>query len=170
MRALRFLLSILVALLAQASAFGSEGAVQLRKQAGPLLITVFGSPAPPSAGPVEISLFIQDRNTLESVSDADVSLILRAEASGTQIRAKATPQQARNKLRYAAPVNLAESGKWRIDVTARRRGPCTETDGVIEVAPTPTLLMSISYWGYVAFLPLLIGAVVVHGWLIPQKR
>ena len=114
MRALRFLLPLLVALLAQASAFGSGGAVQLR--------------------------------------------------------AKATREQARNKLRYAAPVNLEESGKWRIDVTALHRGTCTETDGVIEVAPTPTLLMTISYWGYVAFLPLLIGAVVVHGWLIPRKR
>jgi hypothetical protein len=39
---------------------------------------------------------------------------------------------------------------------------------VLEMAPSP--VMVISYWGYVAFLPMLIVAFVIHGWLIRPKR
>jgi hypothetical protein len=34
----------------------------------------------------------------------------------------------------------------------------------------PTLLMVVSYWGYLAFLPLMVVAVLVHGWLIRPKE
>jgi len=34
----------------------------------------------------------------------------------------------------------------------------------------PTPIMVISYWGYVAFLPALIVAFVINGWLIRPKR
>jgi hypothetical protein len=33
----------------------------------------------------------------------------------------------------------------------------------------PTLTMMISYWGYVSFLPVMIVALVVQGWLMPRK-
>jgi hypothetical protein len=39
---------------------------------------------------------------------------------------------------------------------------------VVEMAPTP--VMVISYWGYIAFLPVFIVAFVIHGWLIRPKR
>jgi hypothetical protein len=39
---------------------------------------------------------------------------------------------------------------------------------VVEMALTP--VMVISYWGYVAFLPVFIVAFVIHGWLIRPKR
>ena len=39
---------------------------------------------------------------------------------------------------------------------------------LVEMAPTP--VMVISYWGYVAFLPVFIVAFVIHGWLIRPKR
>ena len=34
----------------------------------------------------------------------------------------------------------------------------------------PTQVMVVSYWGYVAFLPVMIAALVVHGWLIRRKE
>ena len=34
----------------------------------------------------------------------------------------------------------------------------------------PTPVMVISYWGYVAFLPVMIAALAVHGWLIRRKE
>jgi hypothetical protein len=97
-------------MLAQASALADGGTVQLRQDAGPFVITVFTSPAPLSAGPVDISLLLQNRNGLEPVLDANVSLLLRANASGSEIRARPTREQAQNKLLYAAPVTFAESG------------------------------------------------------------
>ena len=163
----RKLLLPVVITLAQATAFADGGTVQLRKEAGALVITVFSSPAPLSAGPVDISLLVQNRNGLEPVLDANVSLLLRAEASGTEIQARPTREQAQNKLLYAAPVTLAESGKWQLAITILRNGERTDATGTIGVAPTPAMVAS--YWGYIAFPPVLIVAFVVNGWLIRRK-
>jgi hypothetical protein len=46
--------------------------------------------------------------------------------------------------------------------------PIALAAAVIEMAPNP--VMVISYWGYVAFLPVFIVAFVIHGWLIRPKR
>src|SRR5260370_621938 len=94
----RYTLLVLVCMLAQATVFADGGLVQLRKEAGAFVITVFTSPAPLSAGPVDISLLLQNRNGLEPVLDASVSLLLRADASSTELRARATREQAQNKL------------------------------------------------------------------------
>ena len=74
-----FNLSVSILLmLAQAIALADGGAVELRKEAGAFVITVFTSPAPLSSGPVDVSLLLQNRNGLEPLLDADVSLLLRA--------------------------------------------------------------------------------------------
>ena len=46
--------------------------------------------------------------------------------------------------------------------------PIALAAAVVEMAPTP--VMVISYWGYVAFLPVFIVAVVIPGWLIRPQR
>jgi hypothetical protein len=154
-------------LLAQANALADGGAVQLRKEVGPFVITVFTAPAPLSAGPVDISLLLQNRNGLEPVLDASVSLILRSEASGAEIEARPTRERAQNKLLYAAPVTLAESGKWQLDVIILRNGVRTEATGIIDAAPA--FEMASSYWSYIAFPPLMIVLFVVRERLIRRK-
>jgi len=154
-------------ILAQASALADGGAVQLRKEAGPFVITVFTAPAPLSAGPVDISLLLQNRNGLEPVLDANVSLLLRAQDSGSEIRARATREHAQNKLLFAAPITLAESGKWQLTVTIQRNGERTDATGTIAVAPTREMVAS--YWGYIAFPPLIIVLFVIRERLIRRK-
>jgi hypothetical protein len=163
----RKLLLPVVMTLAQATAFADGGTVQLRKEAGALVITVFSSPAPLSAGPVDISLLLQNRNGLEPVLDANVSLLLRADASGTEIQARPTREQAQNKLLYAAPVTLAESGKWQLAITILRNGKRTEATGAIDVASAPE--MAASCWSYIAFPPLVIVVFVVREWLFRRR-
>jgi hypothetical protein len=161
------LLLPVVIILAQATAFADGGTVQLRKEAGALVITVFTSPAPLSAGPADISLLLQNRNGLEPVLDANVSLILRSAASGAEIRAQATREHAQNKLLYAGLVTLAEPGKWQLAVTILRNGERTDATGTIDVAPAPE--MAASYWSYIAFPPLMIVAFVVRERLIRRR-
>jgi hypothetical protein len=151
----------------QPSEFAGGGTVQWRKQAGSLLITVFTAPAHLSAGPVVISLLVQNRNGLEPVLDANVSLLLRADTSTAEIRAQPTREQAQSKLLYAAPVTLAESGKWRLAVTILRNGERTDATGTIDVPPT--LAMVASYWGYIAFPPLMIVAFVGQELLLRRR-
>ena len=156
----------LVIILARATALADGGTVQLREDAGPFVITVFTSPAPLSAGPADISLLLQNRNGLEPVLDATVSLILR-DPSGAEIRARLTREQAQNKLLYAAPATLANPGKWRLDITILKDGQRTGATGTIDVAPAPE--MAASYWSYVAFPPIMIVAFLVRERLIRRK-
>ena len=161
------LLLPLAIILAQASALADGGAVQLRKEAGSFVITVFTAPAHLSAGPVDVSVLVQNRNGLEPVLDATVSLILRSQDSGAETEAHPTRERAQNKLLYAAPVTLAESGKWQINVSILRNGERSGTTGTINVAPA--FEMASSYWTCIAFPPLMIGLFVVRERLIRRK-
>lgn len=156
-----------VMILAQAAAFADGGAVQLRLEAGTLAITVFTSQPPLSAGPVDISLLLQNRDGLEPVLDASISLLLRAQDSDDEIRVHPTREQAQNKLLYAAPVTLGEFGKWQLVATILRNGRRTEATGIIDVAPTREMVAS--YWGYVAFPPFMIVAFFTHKWLLRRR-
>jgi hypothetical protein len=162
------LLFPLVMILAQAAALADGGTVQLRHDAGAFVITVFTSPAPLSAGPADISLLLQNRNGLEPVLDANVSLLLRGNAPGSRIRVRPTREQAQNKLLYAAPVTFAESGKWQLDITILRNGERTGATGTIDVAPAPE--KAASYWSYIALPPLMIVGFVVRERLIRRRK
>src|SRR5438552_1859405 len=111
-----FLLPIMM-LVVQDAAFAGEGAVQLQKEAGALAVTLFTSPTRVTAGPVDIRILLQDRNGLEPVLDADVSILLRADRPRAQIEARASRQHARNHVLYFAPVTLDAPGKWQVTVT-----------------------------------------------------
>jgi len=164
------LFSVLVAgtMLAQTTALADGGAVQWRKEAGGLVITVFASPSPLAAGPADISLLVQNSDGLDPTLDAEVSLILRAEGSSAEVRAPATRENAQNKLLYATPVTLPESGKWDLTVGILRNGQRMEATGTIDVAPAPR--SASSYWSYLAFPPLMVLAFVIRERLIRRRR
>ena len=163
----RFLLPAMI-ICTQATALADGGTVQLREEAGGLVITVFTSPAPLSVDPVDISLLLQNRNGLEPVLDANVSLVFRAADSDIEFWARPTREQARNKLLYAAPVMFSKPGKWQITVTVARNGQETHAVGILEVAPAPH--RTVSYAGYLAFPPLMIVLFVVRERLIRRRQ
>ena len=161
---MRPLLTPALMILAQAAAWADGGTVQLRQEAGDLVITVFTSPGPLTVGPVDISVLLQNRDGLQPVLDATVSLVLRAEASGIELQAQPTREQARNKLLYAALVMFSKPGDWHITVTVARNGIETNAEGILEVAPPPG--RPASYAGYIAFPPVMIGLFMVRERLI----
>jgi hypothetical protein len=158
---------LVVVALAQARAFADGGTVQMRKEAGGVVITVFTSEAPLAVGPVDVSILLQDRDRRAPVLDADVLLLLRRPGSSTEIRARATREQAQNKLLYAAPVTLPESGKWQLIVAAQRPGSLTEITGEVQVTPKRT--MAASHSSYLAFPPAMIAAFAIREWLIRRR-
>jgi hypothetical protein len=162
----KLLLPALV-ILAQATALADGGTVQLRREAGDLVVTVFTSPSPLSVGPVDISLLLQNRDGLEPVLDAKVSLTLRKDASSIEFQARPTREQARNKLLYAAPVMFSEPGNWQIAVTVARNGTEASARGILEVATAPG--KSASYAGYIAFPPVVIGLFMLRERLIRRR-
>ena len=154
-------------ILAQATARADGGTVQLREEAGDLVITLFTSPGPLSVGPVDISVLLQNRDGLEPVLDAKVSLVLRTGDPDVELQARPTREQARNKLLYAALVTVSKPGKWQIVVTVLENGRETDSAGILEVAAAPD--KAASYAGYIAFPPVMIGLFIVRQWLIRQR-
>src|SRR5689334_6537031 len=84
-----------VAGIIQAHADG--GVVQFEKSAGPFVITVFTTPSPLRAGPVDISLMIQSHDSQQPVLDCQAIVQLRKEGAAS-IRSEATHETAQNRL------------------------------------------------------------------------
>ena len=95
------------------------GAVRLREQAGDYQITVFTSPTPFRAGPVDVSVLVQDAATGECVPEARVTVRLTARETGEFLEYRATAEAATNKLFHAAVFPAARSGWWDMEVVVQ---------------------------------------------------
>jgi len=142
--------------------FADGGAVALRRESGPLLITVFASPGAPRVGMADFSVMLQDRESLAPVLDADVSLTLD-DAQPIPL----THQLAQNKLLYAAPVKLDRVGRLQLSLTIRNRDLAAVVGGEIEVAPAAG---AIAYWRYLVFPPVAIAIFGLHQLLRSRRR
>jgi hypothetical protein len=156
----------IVFLAAAAWLLADGGAIQLRQQAGPFWVTVFASPAPLHAGPADLSVLVQDRETLQSVLDSAVTLRLQHES--VNIDAVATRALAQNKLLYAASVNLAGAGEWKYSVTVRRGSDQGMVSGSMTIAPAEAPLAA--HWVSIAFAPLCILIFALHQRLGSARR
>ena len=83
---------------------------------GPFVITVFTTPTSLRAGPVDISVLVQDREDGQPVLDSEVSVWLRRD-SGRTVGGQATRAVAQSKLLYCTAVHLPEAWQWVLEVT-----------------------------------------------------
>jgi hypothetical protein len=120
-------LAVLAVLVGGAVAHGDGGTLRASRASGPFVVSVFTSPEPLRAGPVDISVLAQARDGGTVVLDATVALQLRA-PDGTEQRLLASHGAATNRLLQAATVELPVPGRWLLDATVRRG------DGVATVA------------------------------------
>jgi hypothetical protein len=147
--------------------FADGGAIEFRKQAGSLLITVFGAPAPLRAGVADISVLVQDTHTTSAVLDAEVGLTLSRQGE-KEISLPATRGQATNKLLYAAYPVLPSAGEWRLTVQVKSQSSSVAVDGAIAILPRQP--SAIAYWPYIAFVPIGIVLFVVNQTLKSRSR
>lgn len=95
------------------------GAVRISERAGSYQVTVFTSPTPLCAGPVDISVLVLDADTGEQVPGAQVKVRLTARSTAHVFEHQATAAAATNKLFYAAQCELPASGWWDADVSVK---------------------------------------------------
>lgn len=143
-------------------AHADGGAVQFEKAAGAFVITVFTTPSPLRAGPVDISLMIQRRDNQQPVLDCQAVVQLRKEGV-MNIRSEATHEAAQNKLLYAAPVQVPEPGPWELEVAIQRGDDSINIAGEITVASSAPVLLV--YWRSLALPPLVIALFALNQWL-----
>jgi hypothetical protein len=119
------------------SATADGGTLRLSAKQGAYQISVFTAPTPFRAGPVDISVLVQDSLTGEPVPVARV--IVRMSKSGQPaLEYPATAQAATNKLFRAALFELPEPGRWDMQVRVEGSRGLAEFAGELEAAqPLP---------------------------------
>ncbi len=158
----RFVWVLVASLLWPQLAWADGGVPLLRAEAEGLALTVFASPSPIRAGPLDLSVMVQESQDRRPILDAKVGLRLLPGAGGRPIEVSPTRAWATNRLFYAVPVDLPKSGRWIIEVDvehgsrrASARGEFVASEGL------PPLLEIWPYW----ILPILaVGLFALHQW------
>jgi hypothetical protein len=143
------------------------GAVRLHERAGTYQIAVFTSPTPFRAGPVDVSVLVQDAVTGDCVPEAQVTVRLTARNSGQVLEYPATAEAATNKLFHAAVFQLPEPGWWDVSVAVEGpHGPARIRFGVQADEPPPRWLELWPWFGWPVFAVALFG---LHQVLMRRK-
>ncbi|MHB1424940.1 MAG: hypothetical protein ACYC3I_17345 [Gemmataceae bacterium] len=146
------------------------GAVRLSERRGDYRITVFTSPTPPRAGPVDISVFVQDAVSGELVPEARIAVrvVPRAHPEAA-IDRLATTTAATNKLFQAAVIELPEAGWWDAAILIGGLSVPVEVRFEMEVDEAMPRVWEIAPW--LAWpLPAVLLFLVHHGLIWRKSR
>ena len=162
--------ALLVLLVAAVHVVADGGTVVLRKQAGPLLITVFSSSAQLRMGRNDVSVMVEDTVTKSAIQDANVTIHLRQSSpSGiSEVYAPATHEKATNKLLYATLVDFSTTGVWRLIVNVNSKTDSAEVAGDVNVLPPQPSI--VKYWPYFVIVPILIGLYLLNQFLRKKQN
>lgn len=160
-----------VASLALASGAGDAhadgGALRFSGTCGPYEVAVFTEPTPLRAGPVDLSVFVQDAETGRVVDGAEISVTLRRDEAPTgALRAAATRGAATNKLLYAAHADLPDAGTWNVKIQIH--GQAGQADAELVLVAGPPLPRVVELWPWLG-LPVACSALFgFHQWLVAR--
>jgi hypothetical protein len=153
--------------LAAFSLCGDGGAVQFRKHAGGLVITVFSAPVPLRAGRTDLSVMVQGFETETPLAGARVLLIL-SKAGEPDIRVEAFQAQSANKLLYSARPILPSAGEWLLDVRVESNSGAVTASATLPVLPPQSAIWT--WWPYFAAIPAGVSLFCLNQWLKWKQR
>ena len=148
-----------------------------------LRVTVFASPVPVRAGPLDVTFLVQEIPSNQPVTDATIVCSVQklsppssnpvrlpawcsSIAPGTRI--PATTAHASNKILSGAFVPLPEPGRWELDIQVSR-GPASFTAAVpLDVSAPPAPLST--WWPLVALVPAAVLLYIFRGRLVGARR
>jgi hypothetical protein len=156
------------------------GAIQFQDDTGPFHVTVFTLPPILSAGPVDVTVLVQDRSKLSPLLDASVTLDLIAQGDGapgkdawwppacsldksaplTGIPAKLN--HGENRLLYGALLQIPNSGAWQLRINIQRDNERESIGTLLKVNPPAS--PPLAYWHLLILPPL-----GVLGFVLNQK-
>jgi hypothetical protein len=155
------------------SVFADGGAIIVREKVDGLEVTVFASPVPLRAGPVDVSVLVQDRAG-RAVLDARVDLgwttaspavspdwLPPCCSMATALGKMPAPRgHSQNKLLYGAILPVRSAGPSQISVTVHVSG--RQASLAIPVEALPPRPPVLAYWPLLAFPPVAIGLFAMH--------
>lgn len=148
--------------------YADGGTVRLSERKGDYRITVFTSPTPPRAGPIDISIFVQDVATGEPVVGTQV--MVRAtprHPGGESSYYSATTEAATNKLYQAAVFDLPEPGGWEVEIEIEGLAEPIQVSFAMEADQPLPHVWEMAPW--IAWPVLAIALFCVHQWLVRRK-
>jgi hypothetical protein len=152
-------------------AHADGGQVRVMQQLGDYQLTVFSSPNPLRAGPVDVSVLLQDATTGQIVADAAITVELAPhDKSQAPLRAIATTDAATNKLLRAAQVELPASGRWdvRVDCTTAHDQSPLAVEFTMDAAPPLPRWLSVWPWFSWPIVAVLLFA--IHRALVARSK
>jgi hypothetical protein len=144
------------------------GTVRLSERQGNYQITVLTSPTPLRAGPIDVSVLLQNADTHELVSDGQVTIKATRRGHPGSISRVATAEAATNKLFRAANFDLPKSGWWEAKVSID--GPLGNADIRVEMHAAEPLPAWLTMWPWFGWPALAIFLYGVHEILIKARR
>jgi hypothetical protein len=152
---------VMSAIMAPLVALADGGIVRLRETSGPFLVTVFTASEQLRAGPIDISVLIQDQETGRVFLDAEVNLACqRMGGSSHRLSSRATFSHANNRLLQAATMDLSAPGLWSVQLLVRRGSEEAVLNTKLLVTPAAPRLAAM--WPFLIFPPFAIGLYVLH--------
>src|SRR6202011_3455522 len=146
------------------------GAIQFQGDAGTFHATVFTLPPILSAGPVDVTVLIQDRMKLNPLLDARVTLDLKAEEGATMKKPAWSPpacalnmpysltdiparlNHGENRLLYGALIQVPSSGTWKLKINIQRDPETESVSTLLKV--NPAVSPPLAYWQLFMLPPL----------------
>jgi len=145
------------------------GIPRLSERAGAYRVSIFTSPTPFRAGPVDVSVLIQDADSGELVPDIRVTVRAapcdRPESSITQ---PVTAEAAINKLYRAAVFELPEPGWWDMEVTIEGGRGSAQVRFAVEAAGPLPRWWSLAPW--IGWPAVAIALFSVHQFLVRRRN
>jgi hypothetical protein len=165
---IRFILLASLTLHPSSLLWADGGTIRLSERQGNYRITVFSAPSLVRAGPVDISVLVQDASTGEPVSGAQVVIkSARRGSPGLAVHHHATTEAATNKLLYAAAFDLPEPGWYALEVSLDGALGQAQVHFDLEAAePLPPWLAMAPWVGWPVLAIVLFG---VHQLLVRRK-
>jgi hypothetical protein len=149
-----------------APAIADGGALRLSETSGGYRISVFTAPTPFRAGPVDVSVLVQDASTGEPVTQVPVTIRM-SRSGGPDLEYPATTEAATNKLFRAAQFDLPGAGRWALQVRVEgRQGPALIAGEVEAAEPLPRWP---EIWPWFAWPALAIALFSVHQILVRRR-
>ena len=141
--------------------------MRLCQQVGDYRLSVFTSPTPFRAGPVDISVLVQDAASGEPVTSARVALRLTARGSRRVLDCPAISEAATNKLLQAAVFELPESGWWDVEISVDGPHGPARAQFAIEAGEAPPRWLDL--WPWFAWPALAVALFGLHRVLVGRR-
>lgn len=142
-----------------ANARADGGRLAFSERNGNYEIAVFTSPDPLRAGPVDLSVFLQDAATHQPIANADISVVLTSRSRFPQtIRTSATSAAATNKLLRAVKFEIPDPGPWDAEIICQAEQGTVNFRFALEVKPP--LPRWIAFWPWFSWP---VGVAVLYG-------